>query len=79
MDHGYEVDNNKRCRATTKKERQCALFAVSGIELCALHAGLARAKGKPGFGDARALEAYKRGRASGQTASPSARRAAGIR
>jgi hypothetical protein len=60
LDHGFEVDPNKRCRATTKKQRQCSLFAVRGIELCALHAGLARAARKPGYGDTRALEAYKR-------------------
>jgi hypothetical protein len=59
MDHGYEVDMNKRCRAISKKERQCAQFAVKGIDLCALHSGLAKAKGASGFGDVRALEAYK--------------------
>jgi len=64
MDHGYEVEKNKRCRSNTKKERQCTLPAVLGIDLCALHAGLARAKGKPGFGDPKVLEAYKRGLAS---------------
>ena len=60
MDHGYEVDLNKRCRATTMKERQCTLPPLVGIELCALHAGLAKARGKPGYGDLRALDAYKR-------------------
>jgi len=60
MDHGFAVDINKRCRSTTKKAQQCTLPVVVGIELCALHAGLAKAKGKPGWGDAKALEAYKR-------------------
>ena len=60
MDHGYEVDTTRRCAAHTKKARQCSLPAIRGITLCALHAGLARAKSKPGFGDARALEAFKR-------------------
>jgi hypothetical protein len=31
-----------------------------GIELCALHSGLAVAKDKPGFGDPRRLETWKR-------------------
>ncbi|HWC28836.1 MAG TPA: hypothetical protein VG845_02030 [Dehalococcoidia bacterium] len=60
MDHGYEVDENKRCRATTKKERQCTLPALAGIDLCALHAGLARPRGSTGYGDPHALDAYKR-------------------
>ncbi|HLF09346.1 MAG TPA: hypothetical protein VI789_08405 [Dehalococcoidia bacterium] len=60
MDHGYPVDNNKRCKSRTKKERQCALQAIAGIDFCALHAGLALARGKPGYGDPKALEAYKR-------------------
>ena len=60
MDHGYEIDVNKRCRARTMKERQCTLPALAGIDLCALHAGLAKARGKPGYGDPRALDAYKR-------------------
>ena len=63
MDHGYEVDTNKRCAATTKKERQCVLPPLLGINLCALHAGLGRAKTKAGFGDLRALEAFKRAHA----------------
>jgi hypothetical protein len=71
MDHGYEVDPDKRCRATTKKERQCSLPAVRGIDLCALHAGLAKATRKPGYGDPRALDAYKRRLAAG---TPPARR-----
>ncbi len=60
MDHGYEVDENKRCRATTKKERQCTLPALAGIDMCALHSGLAKPNGAVGFGDVQALEAYKR-------------------
>jgi hypothetical protein len=74
MDHGYDVDINKRCRAVTKKERQCALFALSGIDLCALHAGLATARGKPGYGDPRALEAYKRAQATSSTRNAAAAR-----
>ena len=60
MDHGFEIDSNKRCSATTQKLRPCTLFALRGIDMCALHSGLARAKGKPGYGDAKALAAYKR-------------------
>ena len=63
MDHGYEVDLDKRCRATTVKVRQCSRPVIVGIDLCALHAGLAKPRGKPGYGDPRALEAYKRGSA----------------
>ena len=59
-DHGYPVDENKRCRATTKKARPCSMFALAGIELCALHAGLAKAKSAPTYGSASVLEAYKR-------------------
>ena len=64
MDHGYETDNTKRCTARTKKERQCSLDSLKGIDYCALHAGLARAKGKPGYGDPKALDAYRRGGAA---------------
>jgi hypothetical protein len=64
MDHGYEVDTDKRCAARTKKETQCRMPPLRGITLCALHSGLARAKGKPGYGDPRALDAYKRSRGS---------------
>jgi hypothetical protein len=60
LDHGYEVDINKRCRATTKKDRQCTLPPLVGIDLCALHAGLAKPNGAIGHGDPQALEAYKR-------------------
>jgi hypothetical protein len=76
MDHGYNVDPNKRCRATTKKERPCALPALVGIDLCALHSGLAKAKGKPGYGDVSILEAYKRRLAQGRTAPTPLRAAA---
>ncbi|MPZ48061.1 MAG: hypothetical protein GEU75_01905 [Dehalococcoidia bacterium] len=68
MDHGYEVDANKRCRATTKKDRPCALNALAGIDLCALHSGLAKPAGKPGYGDEKALAAYKRRLATGKKA-----------
>jgi hypothetical protein len=60
MDHGYEVDENKRCTATTQKQRQCSLPPLRGIERCALHAGLAKPNGSPEHGDPTALEAYKR-------------------
>ena len=62
MDHGYAVDEDKRCSATSQKARPCANQALTGIDRCALHAGLARAKGAPGYGDPRALEEYKRRR-----------------
>ena len=61
MDHGYKVDEGKRCNATTKKARPCTMFALAGIELCALHSGLARAKTAANFGSASAFEVYKRG------------------
>ena len=64
MDHGYAVDENRRCAARTKKELQCQLPPLVGIKFCALHAGLAKAKLAPGFGDAKALEAYKRSHAA---------------
>jgi hypothetical protein len=60
MDHGYQVDEDRRCTARTQKQRQCSLPPIRGIELCALHAGLARAKGSSGYGDPKALDAYKR-------------------
>jgi len=60
MDHGYEVNEDKRCTARTQKQRQCVLPPIRGIELCALHAGLARPKGSTGYGDPKALDAYKR-------------------
>lgn len=61
MDHGYEIDPNKRCSATTKKDRPCSLNALAGISLCALHAGLARPRGNPEYGSAAAMVAYKKG------------------
>ena len=70
MDHGYEVDTNKRCRANTKKQRPCSLFALAGIDLCALHSGLAKAKDKPGYGDVKALDAFKRGPSAPRVAQP---------
>ena len=60
MDHGYEVNQDKRCTARTQKLRQCTMPPLKGIERCALHAGLARPKGAAGYGDPRALDAYKR-------------------
>jgi hypothetical protein len=60
LDHGYEVDHTKLCRATTKKDRQCTLPPLAGIDLCALHSGLAKPRGAIGHGDRQALEAYKR-------------------
>lgn len=77
MDHGYETDLNTHCKARTKKERQCSMFALKGIDLCALHSGLAKAKGKPGYGDARALELFKRGPAPKPTPAPAAQRGGG--
>ena len=59
MDHGYAVNEDKRCIATTKKDRQCQLRSIVGIELCALHSGLARSKRSKGYGDPRALAAFK--------------------
>ncbi len=60
MDHGYAVDDTKRCSARTKKEQQCSLPPLVGIKLCALHSGLARAKQKTGYGDPKALETFRR-------------------
>lgn len=60
MDHGYDTDTSKRCVAKTQKQRQCTLPPLRGIERCALHAGLAKARNKAGYGDPRALEAYRR-------------------
>ena len=62
MDHGYAVDTTRRCKARTQKEQQCSLPPILSIDLCALHSGLAVAKGKPGFGDMRRLETWKRSR-----------------
>ncbi len=60
LDHGYAVEADKRCSATTKKQRQCSMPALVGLSKCALHAGLARPKRDPKCGDPQALEAYKR-------------------
>ena len=60
MDHGYEVNEDKRCTARTQKQRQCTMPPLRGIDLCALHAGLARPRGDAGYGDPKALETYKR-------------------
>ena len=74
MDHGYPVDTGTRCSATTQKQRQCSLPAIAGINQCALHAGLARARGKAGYGDPRALEAHKRRLLTGAAAASTRRR-----
>ena len=60
MDHGYQVNEDKRCAATTQKQRRCSMAAIVGIELCALHAGLARPKGHTAYGSRQALDSYKR-------------------
>jgi hypothetical protein len=60
MDHGYPVNEEKRCIARTQKQRQCSLPPLLGIEMCALHAGLARPRNSTTYGDPRALETYKR-------------------
>ena len=62
MDHGFPEDDNKRCAATSQKGRPCSNQALAGIDLCALHSGLAKPRGAPGYGDPKALEAYRRGR-----------------
>jgi hypothetical protein len=60
LDHGYPVQEGKRCSATTKKALQCQMTPLVGIELCALHAGLARSRGSRGYGDPKALETFIR-------------------
>jgi hypothetical protein len=60
-DHGYQIDEGKRCSATTKKQRQCSMHALVGSPKCALHSGLARPKRHAAHGSPQALEAYKRG------------------
>jgi hypothetical protein len=60
LDHGYAVQADKRCSATTKKQRQCTLPALVGLTKCALHSGLARPKRDPLRGNPQALEAHKR-------------------
>jgi len=80
MDHGYAVDEHKRCTATSQKARPCANQALAGIDRCALHAGLARPNGAPGYGDPRALEEYKRRVAGSRSqSSDSGRRANAVR
>jgi hypothetical protein len=60
LDHGYAVDEQKRCSATTKKQKQCTQHALAGLQKCALHAGLAKPRRDSHYGDPQALEAYKR-------------------
>jgi len=60
MDHGYAVNEDKRCTAKTQKQRQCTLPPLRGIDLCALHAGLARPRADASYGDPKALDTYKR-------------------
>ncbi len=60
LDHGYAVDADKRCTATTKKQRQCSLPALVGLSKCALHSGLARPKRDSRHGNPQALDAYRR-------------------
>jgi hypothetical protein len=72
MDHGYAVNEDKRCAATSQKARPCANQALTGIDRCALHAGLAKPRGAPGYGDPRALEDYKRRRLAPQGPRPQA-------
>jgi len=59
-DHGYKVDEDKRCTATTKKQKQCSMNALVGSPKCALHSGLARPNRDSGHGNPQALEAFKR-------------------
>jgi hypothetical protein len=66
-DHGYPVDEQRRCSATTKKQRPCSMPALVGLSKCALHSGLARPRRDAHYGDPQALEAYKR--AQGQASS----------
>jgi hypothetical protein len=74
MDHGFPVNEEKRCGATTKKLKRCSMPPLAGIELCALHSGLAKPRGDSGYGDPQALENYRRSLAAETT-----RRAAGSR
>jgi hypothetical protein len=71
LDHGYSVDADRRCSATTKKQQQCSQPPLTGISKCALHAGLARPRKDPHYGDAQALADYRRrteGTSAGRTA-----------
>ena len=60
MDHGYAVDEGKRCMATTKKGQQCQMSPLLGISLCALHSGLARPRLSKDYGNPKALVEFKR-------------------
>jgi hypothetical protein len=60
MDHGYQVDADRRCTATTKKQRQCSMPALVGSPKCALHSGLAKPKRDFAHGSPQALESFKR-------------------
>ena len=62
LDHGYPVQEGKRCSATTKKAQQCQMPPLAGITLCALHSGLARPRLSRDFGDPKALESFIRTR-----------------
>jgi len=73
MDHGYEVDQDKRCTAKTQKQRQCTLPPLRGIELCALHAGLARPRSDSAYGDPKVLDAYRRSLAGRDSRGPRGR------
>jgi hypothetical protein len=59
-DHGYQVDDGKRCTAVTKKQKQCEMHALAGLQKCALHSGLARPNHDASQGNPQALEAFKR-------------------
>jgi hypothetical protein len=76
-DHGYQVDEDRRCIATTKKQRQCTMHALIGSPKCALHSGLARPRRDAAHGNPQALEAFKRSLVRGDQASRS--RPAGAR
>jgi hypothetical protein len=78
LDHGYDVNEDKRCEATTKKQRRCTLPPISGIDRCALHSGLARPRSDAGYGGRKALDEYKRRLVQASTsARPGARPIAG--
>ncbi len=75
MDHGYAVDENRRCTAKTQKLKQCSMPALRGIELCALHAGLAKPRTDAAYGDPKALETYRRSLAARASRPPVRERA----
>jgi hypothetical protein len=60
-DHGYQVDEDRRCAATTVKQRPCSMHALVGSPKCALHSGLAKPKRDAAYGSPQALDAFKRG------------------